>query len=237
MPFYFVEWLTRLIAHYLSHWSFLEVLEYAGRFTVLIAVILYFMEAPDRRMQKHYQAWQVINSAAGKSGNGGRLEALQELNRDAISLVGVDVSKAFLQGIQLPGSDLHYAAMQNCDLRNANFRRANLAGADLGGSNLGGADLRNVAAAGADLFNTDLTAANLNGADLTRADLRKADLSDLRWDGISAIRLANIQGVEHAPEQFVRWAMNNGAVAIEDDKAWNAAKEKARGATNPSAGD
>src|SRR3984957_20259912 len=50
---------------------------------------------------KALQAWQVINTAQGKGGSGGRLEALQELNVDRIPLVGVDVSGAFLQGATL----------------------------------------------------------------------------------------------------------------------------------------
>ena len=89
------------MAFYLSRWSFLEVLEYLGSFSILFAVILYFTEAGERREQKHYQAWQVINTAQGKGGNGGRIDALQELNADNISLIGVDVRDAFLQYIQL----------------------------------------------------------------------------------------------------------------------------------------
>jgi hypothetical protein len=56
--------------------------------------------------QKHYQAWQVINSAQGKGGSGGRIDALEELHRDAVPLVGVDVSDAFLQGVDLNGANL-----------------------------------------------------------------------------------------------------------------------------------
>ena len=82
----------------LSRWSFLEVLEYLGSFSILIAVIFYFSESGDRLKQKHYQAWQVINTAQGKGGSGGRIEALQELDEDGVPLVGVDVSGAFLQG-------------------------------------------------------------------------------------------------------------------------------------------
>ena len=39
--------------------SFLEVLEYLGTFSVLVAVIFYFSESGDRVKQRHYQAWQV----------------------------------------------------------------------------------------------------------------------------------------------------------------------------------
>lgn len=233
VPFHYVEWATRQLAYHLSRWSLFEVLEYAGRFTVLVAVVIYFSEAPDRRKQKHYQAWQVINSAAGKSGNGGRLDALQELNEDRVSLAGIELSKAFLQGLQCPGADLHFATLQECDLRNCDLRRANLSGADLNAANLRNADLRGCNAAGADLFNCDLVGADLSGADLVRADLRNADLRDAKWTGVVGIGLANIHGVENAPEGFVQWALQHGAVSIDNDDAWAAAKEKGRAATQP----
>ena len=95
IPFVALEWIFEWAAFALSNWSFLEVLEYLGTFSVLIAVIFYFSESGDRVKQRHYQAWQVINTAQGKGGSGGRIEALQELNEDKVPLVGVDVSSAF----------------------------------------------------------------------------------------------------------------------------------------------
>src|SRR5262244_1952005 len=97
-PFWAVEWMFEWLSYGLSHWAFLEVLEYLGSFGVLIAVIFYFSESGDRLKQKHYQAWQVINTAQGKGGNGGRVEALQELNSDHVSLIGVAAAGSFLQG-------------------------------------------------------------------------------------------------------------------------------------------
>jgi hypothetical protein len=99
VPFFAVEWGWEWVAYFLSNWKFLEVLEYMGSLSILVAVLFYFSESGDRTKQKHYQAWQVINTAQGKGGSGGRIEALQELNADRVPLVGVDVSGAFLQGI------------------------------------------------------------------------------------------------------------------------------------------
>src|SRR5258707_9649555 len=101
VPLWAFEWFWEWVAYILSNWSFLEVLEYLGSFSILIAVIFYFSESGDRLKQKHYQAWQVINTAQGKGGSGVRVEALQELNADGVPLVGVDVSGAFLQSIHL----------------------------------------------------------------------------------------------------------------------------------------
>src|ERR1700687_5197818 len=126
LGFHALEWVWHWTAYYLDRWAFLEVLESLGVFSVLIAVIFYFYEAGDRKKQKHYQAWQVINTAQGKGGSGGRIEALHEPNADGIPLVGVDISGAFLQGVQL---------------RRAKLLRANLEGADLRDCILEGSDL------------------------------------------------------------------------------------------------
>ena len=70
IPFRAFEWLWEWAAYGLSRWSFLEVLEYLGSFSVLVGVIFYFSESGDRVKQRHYQAWQVINTAQGKGGSG-----------------------------------------------------------------------------------------------------------------------------------------------------------------------
>ncbi|MBV9147923.1 MAG: hypothetical protein JO065_18545, partial [Acidobacteria bacterium] len=79
LPFFAVESVWEWLAFALSRWSFLEVLEYMGSLSILVAVFFYFHDAENRVKQRHYQAWQVINTAQGKGGSGGRIEALQEL--------------------------------------------------------------------------------------------------------------------------------------------------------------
>src|SRR6202047_1843062 len=129
------EWFCEWIAYVLSNWSFLEVLEYLSSFGVLIAVIFYFGESGDRLKQKHYQAWQVINTAQGKGGSGGRIEALQELNSDGIPLVGVDVSGAFLQALHLGRARLLPSNFNAADLRDSDFNSADFSDADLHAAN------------------------------------------------------------------------------------------------------
>src|SRR6516164_7672760 len=106
IPVVALEWVWRWSAYLLSGWAFLEVLEYCGTLSLLVAAVSYFAEGNDRIKQKHYQAWQVINSAQGKGGSGGRIDALEELHRDGVPLVGVDVSDAFLQGVDLNRANL-----------------------------------------------------------------------------------------------------------------------------------
>src|SRR5271156_5988659 len=101
VPFYRLSWTADWAAFFLGKWPLVELLEYLGSFSILFAAIFYFAGASDRLKQKHYQAWQVINTAQGKGGNGGRIDALQELNADRVALIGVDVADAYLEGLQL----------------------------------------------------------------------------------------------------------------------------------------
>ena len=218
MPAHGVDWCLRWLAYHLSRWALLEVLQSLGTFSVLIAVIFYFAEAGDRKKQKHYQAWQVINTAQGKGGSGGRIEALQELNQDGEPLVGVDASEAFLQGIRLPKANLLRCDLHAADLRDSVLSGSNMEFAGLHSANFRKSDLRNTNLAGADLGDSDLngvdlTGSNLDGADLSNSDLRNADLSRIRWQKIRSVEAANIYGIRNAPPGFVEWAMRNRAVS------------------------
>jgi Pentapeptide repeats (8 copies) len=222
-PFWALEWVLDWIAFALSRWTFLDVLEYLEGFSVLIAVIFYFSESGDRLKQKHYQAWQVVNTAQGKGGSGGRIEALQELNRDGISLLGVDVSGAFLQGVHLERARLVRASFNAADLRDSDFALADFSDANLQSANLRQCNLRHSNLQGADLDRSDLSEADLSGADLSGATLADADLTNatlenLKWSSIQSVENANLFGVKNAPDGFIPWAMKHGAVATKPEE-------------------
>lgn len=211
------EWGLEWAAFALSNWVLLEVLEYLGTFSVLIAVIFYFAESGDRVKQRHYQAWQVINTSQGKGGSGGRIEALQELNADKVPLVGVDVSSAFLQKLDLRNANLLRSDFSSADLRNSNLAGVDFTLANLNSANLRGASLDHAKLEQADLRNADLVGATLAGADfsgasLDDADLRYADLQDIEWHRLRSIKGANIARAKNAPPAFEDWALKNGAV-------------------------
>jgi hypothetical protein len=221
LPFLAFEWGSEWTAFALSNWRFLEVLEYLGSFSVLIAVVFYFSESGNRIKQRHYQAWQVINTAQGKGGSGGRIEALQELNADNVPLTGVDVSQAFLQGLKLEHARLVRSNFSSADLRDADLQDADFDDANLDSANFHNANLRSASFEGADmnevtLLGSDLTGASFNDADLGAADLRQADLRNLRWKNIRNIKGANIAGIKNPPQGFVAWALSHGAVQIEN---------------------
>jgi Pentapeptide repeats (8 copies) len=231
VPFIGLEWGWRWLAYWLSGWAFLEVLEYFGTLSLLIAVVSYFAESKDRIKQKHYQAWQVINSAQGKGGSGGRIDALEELHKDGVPLVGLDVSDAFLQEVDLKGANLVRASFRSADIRGGSFAGSqlefsDLTSANLRNANLQRADLRNANLEDADLFGADLRKAILTGAHFGRADLRNADLRDAKWQGIADLKLANVFGVRNAPSGFLEWAAKQGAVSVESDAEWLAMQQR-----------
>lgn len=76
----------------------------------------------------------------------------RRVNLGGLDLVNVNLSSAFI-----PGIDLANTTMKNSNLRNANLVHADLGGADLSNADLSGADLRN----------TILYATNLQGATYT----------------------------------------------------------------------
>jgi len=151
--------------------------------SIFIAVIFFFLERNDRRKSKHYQAWQVINSAKGHLSNGGRIDALQDLAEDNISLAGVDLSNAYLyrlklkKGASLYGANLAGANLFEASLADVYFADANLFKTSLNYSNLQRARFMGANLGEATLFKVNLSKADLNGANLSSAILWGADLS------------------------------------------------------------
>jgi hypothetical protein len=221
MPFAVVDYGLEWAAYALSNWTFLEVLDYLGRLGVLVAVIFYFAGSRDRLKLRHYQAWQVVDLAEGKGGNGGRIEALEELNRDGVSLVGVNLASAFLMGVRLPKAKLARANFEAADARIADLTGANVSDASLRGANFRGARLEGASFVGSVLNDADFTGAELKNADLTGASLENADLRDADWQGakwgsLQSVKGANVLGVKNAAA-FVEWALKNGAVRKQEE--------------------
>jgi hypothetical protein len=231
VPFCALDLMWDWVAFALSRWSFLVVLEYIGNLSILVAVFFYFHESDNRIKQRHYQAWQVINTAQGKGGSGGRIEALQELNNDGVPLVGVDVSAAFLQGVHLGKARLLRSDFSAADARNGDFKGADLQDSNLHSANFRQASFQQASLAGAQIDDADLQGANLSDADLSgvvldNADLRLVTLTRARWNNISSIKGANVYGIRDAPPGFLEWALKQGAVQMQIDEQWQSARPK-----------
>jgi hypothetical protein len=155
-----------------------DLLELTGKLTIVVAIVVWFLEADQRARQaeeaikaRHYRAWELINAARGSTGDGGRRDALQDLNKDHVSLAGAPLERAYLNEVDLEGANLQGANLQGASLAFANLHRANLQVATLISVNLQGAVLTFANLQGANLGGT-----NLEGADLFAVDLRGAFL-------------------------------------------------------------
>ncbi|EKU98465.1 putative low-complexity protein [Leptolyngbya sp. PCC 7375] len=144
-----------------------------------------------RHDQQVYEAWQVITNAHGQPGNGGRRRALEFLNSTPGTpgrrrwfgvpwakedLLGVDVSKANLARIQLPGAYLWDANFQEVHLGSANLQKAILGNANFQKAILVNINLQQAYLWDANLQQADLGYANLQQADLGYANFQQADL-------------------------------------------------------------
>lgn len=158
------------------------------------------------RKAANYQAWQVVNGAHGKGGSGGRIDALQDLVDNGVSLASVRLEGAWLEGIVLPKAHLPHASLSEARLVGANLAETSLERADLRGAQLDGAILKGAF----------LRGANVAGASLATADLTGADLKDLEgWEQIASISYANLQDIRNPPPGFIDWAVRQGAFAGE----------------------
>lgn len=182
----------------IRHFAALSLLRFIPYLIVGGGIIFSYSEAGP------YKAWRIIHTAQGKSGDGGRREALEYLNHKGIPLAEIDVSKANLSGVRLSGADLRganlvetklagailsQAKLDNANLSKVNLYDANLAGASirkatiseavLSKANLTKADLVDVNLSGTDLLDANFADTKLKGADLSKADLAYVNLTKL----------------------------------------------------------
>ncbi|MDJ0648819.1 MAG: pentapeptide repeat-containing protein [Xenococcaceae cyanobacterium MO_188.B19] len=198
-----------------------------GNLYVVIGLVAFMVADEQRRKSEIYQAWQVVSTAHGQKGNGGRIDALEFLNtrplvfpwvgltwdkREKQWLLGWRGEQQTLRGLEVPYAhlksiDLSYANLQQsnltgadlteADLKGADFREANLKEANLRGADLKGADLEGTNLAGANLSQANLASAFLWGANLKGVDLSEANLASAFLWG------ANLRGVDLSEANLV----------------------------------
>lgn len=165
----------------------------ADTISLVVALVLFIKEAPDRRKQFHYQAWSTIDAAHNVKVSYARILALQDLNEDGVSLRGLDAPGAELVDINLSKANLSAANLSETDLSNANLSYANLDHANLSQSKLSGANLSHANLSFARLSHVNFSSANLSSAKLLCADLSHANMSGVNLKNAS-LSGANLDG-------------------------------------------
>jgi uncharacterized protein YjbI with pentapeptide repeats len=108
----------------------------------------------------------------------------RERNKDVQPfLMGADLRKLSLKGVNFQNSNLNSAQLSNTDLSNADFSEASLNQADLHQANLTGANFSKAILNRAVLIQTNLTEVNLSKSSLASTDFYEANLTDANMSG------------------------------------------------------
>jgi uncharacterized protein YjbI with pentapeptide repeats len=91
-----------------------------GKFAIVIGILNFIVEAPERAKQRHYQSWQLINGARQSPGEAGRSIAIGVLIDDHIEMADLDLSggtfrKKNFQTAIMPGVDFTNAKIDGSD--------------------------------------------------------------------------------------------------------------------------
>jgi uncharacterized protein YjbI with pentapeptide repeats len=173
----------------------------AGNIAIPVAVFIYFLEIGDRKEKKHYEAFQVIDSANGIETSYARFKAMQDLNNDNVSLRGIDVPNADLSGIELENVDL-----SSSDLQKVKFEKA-----ILNGSNFHFSKLHEVDFSQCKLNNTDFTQATLINSKFFKTELYNAKMNTCILDG-ATINYCHFDGVSLCSSDLRRITANNSSL-------------------------
>ena len=164
------DWACQWIAYWAGNLAVFRVLEYAGKLGVLVAVIFWIADYPERQRTAIRTAWSVVNEKGG-----GREENLEYLAGHQVELKGLNGASGYFAGIVLNSRDLSWS-----DLDDANFENAKLDKTKLQGSTLSGTSFKN-----ASLIHTNFRyarlyprAPNFEGADIDGADFHDITISD-----------------------------------------------------------
>ncbi len=165
----------------------------AEAIAIIMAVVLFYKEAPDRKLRKHKDLLKVLDAAAHITNSQARKWALETLSTERVSLARSQLSKVDLIGINLSHADL-----RNSNLEQSNLESAKLSHVHAQEINLSAANLRNADLWGAKLWRANFTDANLQYAQLTKSKLSSANLvkANLQHANLTKAYLwrANLQG-------------------------------------------
>lgn len=198
----------------------------AETISMVVALVLFIKEAPNRKKQLHYQAWSKVDAAHGVKVSYARIMALQDLNEDGVSLRGLDVPGGEFIDIKLPSCNLSAANLSQTDFSNANLSNANLDNADLSKAKLSGANLSHATLSFAKLSQANLCSANFNGANLICTDLSNTNMAgvNLKNASLSGANLngaylngANLKGAKVSMDEL-SCALLDGAVMPDGSK-------------------
>ena len=135
-PLLWFNWVCEWVAYVASNVALFQILEYAGKLGILIAVITYFADYEKRRQADIRAAWSVVNV------KGGGKQALEYLaGQTDVDLRGLYGGGGYFSDIHLEKSNLSGSDLQDADFADAYMKEAIFQGSNLSGTSFKGAHL------------------------------------------------------------------------------------------------
>ena len=191
-----IEWAANFPKAVLFKKILITALEKGVLISLISGVFKYYWEAPQREKQTEYQAWTIINNGSGKNVSGGRISALQDLNKNGVELWNLVLDEANLSGIKLENGKLAQTSFKSAILECTQEKCSNLRKANLYQSNFYDASLSKIDFRETNLIDANLQKAYLEQAKFQKAHLYKANLKE------SKIKGANFQGADLEDTKF-----------------------------------
>ncbi len=173
-------WVSRFDS-WLEKQAIFPILDKVGKCSILVAVVgtavSYQSDRDNLLKSKQFQAWQVLNTAAGQTGSGGRELAIVDLIDSGVSMDGVNLESAWLQ----------YADFSGGDFNHSNFSSTKLAGVEFHGANLSFANFQSGV-----LIDVDFSGASLEGANFMQAEVFRINLAGADVKGASFLAVKGL---------------------------------------------
>ncbi len=165
----------RSFDNWLEKQAIFPILDKLGKLSILVAIlstaISYQADRKNTIKARHFQAWQVINTATGQTGSGGRELAIRDLIKDDVPMAGINIENAWLQYADLSNGDFNNSNFKNTRISGVEFMKANFTYAKFTNSVLIDIDFSDAVLEGVDFTNTQMFRLNLSGANLNKAVL------------------------------------------------------------------
>ncbi|MDB9486119.1 pentapeptide repeat-containing protein [Dolichospermum circinale CS-1225] len=183
-----IEWAANFPKAVLFKKILITALEKGVLIGLISGVFKYYWEAPQREKQTEYQAWTIINNGSGKNVSGGRISALQDLNKNGVELWNLVLDEANLSGIKLENGKLAQTSFKSAILectqeKCSNLREANLYQAQFQKARLSDIDLQGAVLFKANFEKAYLKKAKLQNSHLYLASLEKAEIPGAKFKG------------------------------------------------------
>lgn len=185
---------------------------------VLLAVVIFIKETPERKKQFNYQALSTIDRASGIRNSKARIIALQDLVDQAINLDELDLFDSNLEGIELNGieikngnfkkSNIRKAKMHLANLQKSNFEFAEGAGVNINYGNLSFCNLQKSNFNNSDFSNSNLMFSNFENAKLSGTKFINSKLKGAKFKNAFMIG-ANFTGAEVDIKELEKGILTN----------------------------